>query len=209
MGHSLQSWTQWSLWVLSHSEYPLILWNVIDPIRKPRLTFEEDTWEVWQAGEACKASAYCSRRFGCFVKMGRGMSSPSAQAGETLGIGHNKWSCAWTGVFQLGSQGTPALTGLGRDLLKDQCGTAWDVPFTGCFRKINSHLVCWKQLIPLQLAQEGIYFYSKQDTKRFCMSRGLFWNSVSDKAIQQMKGKSSSSYLNFPSLFIDLQNTAI
>lgn len=41
------------------------------------------------------------------------------------------------------------------------------------------------------------------------MSRGLFWNSFSDKAMQQMKGKSPSSYLNFPSLFIDLQSTEI
>lgn len=33
---------------------PLILWNVIYPNRKPRLTWEEGTWAVWQAGEACK-----------------------------------------------------------------------------------------------------------------------------------------------------------
>lgn len=61
-------------------------------------------------------------KFGCSGKMGRGLvpglSSPPAQAEEALGIRHNEWSCAWADVFQLGSQGTPALTGLGKHLFE-------------------------------------------------------------------------------------------
>lgn len=150
MGHSLQIWTQWSLWVQSKSQYYLILWNVIHPIRKPRLTSEGGTWAVWQAGEACKESACYSRK--SLVVLERWAEGLYQDCHALQHRQKKLWELDTSGpapelMFSAGVTRDSCPHRVGQtpvwDLSNTQWGTAWGVPFTGCFRKINSHLVCW------------------------------------------------------------------